>query len=165
MQPIPEDLRRRVLREESYWILDEDKNPVPIHDIVAWGQMFQGSDRIVDVSWVFGTRVSTVFVGMNMGHPRLDDSLPLLFESMAFSYRHGEELQTRSATWANAQAHHAAMLAEVRWHYARHPWLVLHDLWRWLCDVASRPRRHREYAEFKAKREAARAAAEKEVQS
>jgi hypothetical protein len=100
-----------MVEKPRWWTLD-GHTPVPTDDIMEWGRLFDetpggravGKDTIGDVF------VSTVFLGMDHGY---GEGPPILFETMVFR---GEmdQYQWRYATWAEAEAGHARVVAAVR---------------------------------------------------
>ena len=103
------------------YILDDDHNLVPV-DLMTWAKWFGEADRRVAGTEVGGLWISTVFLGIN--HQWDAYGPPLLFETMVFSKvkdpsRYGdgegwggEEDMARYATWDEAIAGHAAMVAK-----------------------------------------------------
>lgn len=63
------------------YILDENKNPVKVDDILEWARWFETSDRHVSDDLIGDDRVSTVFLGLNHSH---GGGEPILFETMVF---------------------------------------------------------------------------------
>lgn len=92
------------------WILD-GHTPVPTDDVTAWGRMMEDPGRVVGVDNVGPeARVSTVFLGIDMGH-RMGDP-PLLFETMVF--RPGDsEVVDRYVTWDEAARGHVQTIKRV----------------------------------------------------
>lgn len=94
------------------YILDSDnRTPVPVddHDVKTWGEWYEKATRdgtrFVAKSDVGILRVSTVFLGLN--HRFGDDGPPLLFETMVFVGKSGEDLNMeRYTTWDQALAGH-----------------------------------------------------------
>lgn len=102
----------RVWRDVKY-ILNADHVAVPV-DLLTWGRWLEenGARRIVRQDrFPDGVRVSTVFIGLDHNW---DPAGPRhIFETMVFGGAH-DQAQERYATWAQAEAGHAAMLARVR---------------------------------------------------
>lgn len=96
--------------ELGYWILDKDRNPVKVRDVLEWARFFETSDRIVKQETVGDARVSTVFLGIdhNWG-----DGPPVLFETMIFGGEH-DQYQERASTWKQAEVEHEKACALVR---------------------------------------------------
>lgn len=90
------------------YILDADRNPVAAKSILEWGEfMHNDSQRRVALA-KFGTaEISTVFLGMNYGHGR---GTLRVFETAIFD---DDDVMVidRYATWAEAEAGHAAAVA------------------------------------------------------
>jgi len=102
------------LNEICGYILDGDKNAIPVSDIMEWANWFEsakraklnvvGQDTLPD-----GTFVSTVFLGLD--HNFFDSGIPILFETMAFNMnKKGLDMsgthQWRYATWKEARQGH-----------------------------------------------------------
>jgi hypothetical protein len=98
-----------------YYRLD-DHTPVPIDstDITRWwpSQRSREHDpwRVAGTEFPDGRYLSTVFLGID--HQYLDGP-PLLFETMLFDDPRGDEQQWRWSTWDEAEAGHAAVVAEL----------------------------------------------------
>lgn len=95
------------------YILD-GKRPVECTDPMEWARWFCRhvvDCRKVAYDAVDGVGVSTVFLGSIHGFSRAGQ--PLLFETMVFGGPLDQE-QERCATWDEAEAMHAAMVARVR---------------------------------------------------
>jgi hypothetical protein len=121
-----------------YYILDGHE-PVPLTGPDAslrWARWFEGSlgidsleargkgKRRVDFTDLGFCTISTVFLGLD--HNFFGHGPPLLFETMAFANPTGqtfpeelEGLMRRYATWDEAEAGHADMVAEVRQRFWR----------------------------------------------
>jgi hypothetical protein len=83
--------------------------PIPVH-LMTWGEWMQTHDRKVAYDEVGGYRISTVFLGMDHS---FGGGPPLLFETMVFPGESwGEVYCERYSTWEQAEAGHAAALAE-----------------------------------------------------
>lgn len=94
------------------YILD-GHNAKPEPDIIAWGHWYDKNylNRHVKNEEIGSdVRVSTVFLGIDhsFGH-----GPPLLFETMVFGGPLDGE-QRRYSTWGEAEAGHAAVMAEAR---------------------------------------------------
>lgn len=88
------------------YILDENHNLVPV-ELLVWAEWFENREnRQVAIDEINGTRVSTVFMGID--HNFSDEGGPLLFETMTFGS--GEEIQERYHTWDEALAGHKKIL-------------------------------------------------------
>lgn len=77
-------------------------------DMMTWARWFETADRHVRDTIQGDVRVSTVFLGLDHGF----GGPPLLFETMAFVGHDSVELD-RYATWDEAEAGHARMVAKV----------------------------------------------------
>ena len=92
------------------FILDEDRNPVPTEDTIAWALWYENANeqRLVAHTNVNEfVSVSTVFLGLNY---QFGDGPPILFETRVYG---GDEdgYQRRYATWEEAEAGHKEALA------------------------------------------------------
>lgn len=97
-----------------YYVLDGHEVR-PTTSLLEWARMFEGEERRVAQTEVApGIRVSTVFLGLD--HRFWGDGPPLLFETMAFSDTDTDvaDAFNRYATWAEAEAGHAAAVAELQ---------------------------------------------------
>jgi hypothetical protein len=73
-----------------YWILDDDGNPVPVDDVLTWGEWFETSIERRRVAQdrdecqegaTREVRISTVFLGIDHA---FGGGPPLLYETMVF---------------------------------------------------------------------------------
>jgi hypothetical protein len=104
-----------------WYILDENKNPVPSTAMRAsrWmhgddendRSIFEARCRVGLTTVRPGVEVSTVFLGLDHGHDSRKP--PVLFETMVFRDGHGCD-GDRYTTWADAKAGHDKTVAEVR---------------------------------------------------
>jgi hypothetical protein len=80
-------------------------------DVLAWAEWFETANRTVAQTEIGATWVSTVFLGLDhaFGGPP-----PMLFETMIFTDGDPEDFQRRCSTWDQAEAQHAAAVAEVK---------------------------------------------------
>lgn len=116
------------MRENLYFILDPNGDPIPALNSLTWAKWFSehdSNDRRIAETRTKLFWISTVFLGIN--HQWRPDGPPHIFESMAFLQprRHdisrvsskpiiGEgELCERYSTRLQAMAGHVAMVAEV----------------------------------------------------
>ena len=90
------------------WIL-VNREPRQV-EIRTWALWFEAADRRVAQDNVGSVRISTVFLGLD--HNEDDSGPPLLFETMIFGGPRDDETH-RYATWAEAEAGHARLLAEL----------------------------------------------------
>lgn len=95
-----------------FWVLD-GHTPVGTNDVVEWSRMFDDTPggRAVGKTEIGDVYVSTVFLGVD--HSFSTGGPPILFETMVFRGPL-DECQWRYATWAEAEAGHAAVVAAVR---------------------------------------------------
>lgn len=96
----------------DFYILDDDHNLIPTDDIRMWGDWFKNNpNRIVAKTTVGNAVVSTVCLGID--HNFYGIGPPLLFETMLF-IPHADNDSWRCSTWAEAEAQHAEVVAEMR---------------------------------------------------
>lgn len=89
----------------------EGTTPVLCKDLLEWGRALRATDHHVAFDMIGDVEVSTIFLGMD--HRHLGEGPPILFETMVFGgARDGD--QRRYCTWDEAEAGHAAKVAEVR---------------------------------------------------
>lgn len=96
--------------EQGYWILDAQRRPKKVADVLEWGRWFETSDRVVKQEMIGDARVSTVFLGIDHSW---DNGPPVLFETMIFGGEH-DQYQDRCSTWQQAEDMHAKACALVR---------------------------------------------------
>jgi len=92
------------------YMLDADHNIIPTESIKEWGEWFETADRIVGRDRLFGTTVSTVFVGLDQAYPRNEES-PTCFETMVWG-PDGSENVYRCKTWTEAIEQHKKAVKE-----------------------------------------------------
>ena len=91
-----------------HYILD-GHTPVEV-DLMTWARWYETADRTVAKTELPDGWVATVFLGLDHGW---SDRPPILFETMAFR-NGGVEDVNRYATWDEAEAGHAAMVAKLK---------------------------------------------------
>lgn len=84
---------------------------VAVRDICAWAQWLHEADRAVEETTVGGVVISTAFLAFDYYYS-LDDP-PLLFQTMVYGGRL-HEVEAKYATWNEAVAGHAQMVALVQ---------------------------------------------------
>lgn len=85
--------------------------PVRCDHLMWWARWFESADRTVAKTTIGSVLVSTVFLGLD--HSWRDGDSPELFETMAFNADGADFAMERYATWEEAEAGHAAMVATV----------------------------------------------------
>jgi len=98
------------MRRVQYFTLN-GKRPEACSSLLRWGAWMQTADRRVALTKVDDFAVSTVFLGMDHGW---NSKVPILFETMVFCADDGGDRMQRYATWEEAEAGHARVVAEVR---------------------------------------------------
>lgn len=102
----------------DYYILDENKNPVPA-SVEDWARFYENENRCVRRTEIkkYGVVVSTVFLGLDHNIRLPGHSLyePHIFESMIFWVGNEETNQRmkRYSTWNQAIAGHRKMVRMV----------------------------------------------------
>lgn len=96
------------MADQRYYVL-EGREVKPVDDVRVWGEFFNDNDarRVGYDECGEGTRVSTVFLGIN--HNWSDKGPPLLFETMIFGGKH-DESTWRYSTYDRAEAGHRAIV-------------------------------------------------------
>lgn len=84
----------------------ENGLPILCHDALEWGRWFEKEDRHVADDAICNARVSTVFLGIDLGDGRGE---PVLWETLVFGGEHDGEMQ-RYTSRVDAQNGHARML-------------------------------------------------------
>lgn len=97
---------KKFMEEKINYILDKDKNVIPA-TVIEWGEFFEKnrSERIVRQEEIMGKRISTVFIGIDLGY---FNDRPLIFETMVFDPADsGHDIYcTRYSTWQQAEEGH-----------------------------------------------------------
>lgn len=89
------------------YVLDEDGNPRPEPDLLAWGRWFQTADRRIEHDVLGDVRISTVFLGLDHSWPRA--RRPVLFETMVFGGVHDQSCWRYSTRGAAISGHDQAV--------------------------------------------------------
>lgn len=96
------------------------REPVPCPDLLEWAHWYEQAHRdgrLQVARTEIGDRgcVSTIFLGLDHNYLSYADRRPILFETMAFSYPDWNGiLQSRTSTWAEAEADHFTAVAMAR---------------------------------------------------
>ena len=99
------------------YILDDDRKPLLVDDLMVWAEWFEGANRVVDRTSIGPVDVSTVFLGTDHG---TGDGQPVLFETMIFFQEEALERTfsnndgERTCTWAEAEQAHERWCDTVR---------------------------------------------------
>lgn len=97
--------------DQGYWILDDDRRPVKVSDVLTWGRWYERDEaRNVGDEVINDARISTKFLGIDH---RWSEGPPVLFETMIFGGEH-DGYQERCSTWKQAEAEHEKACALVR---------------------------------------------------
>lgn len=96
------------------YVMDAEGSPVPCDDIETWGVFMATEARSIGDDTVGDTRVSTVFLGVDHAPLRREGRQPVVFETMTFREDGDYRVIARYRTRAEAEAGHAAALADVR---------------------------------------------------
>src|SRR5262249_17726938 len=94
-------------RMSEFWLLDENRQPVPARDVIEWAQAFEQEKRrrVGYTEFEDGRWVSTVFIGLDQRF--LGSGPPLLFETAVFD-DYGVNIMCRYSSWDDAEAGHKA---------------------------------------------------------
>lgn len=92
-----------------YWVL-ADRQPVPCHDADKWTQWMEETNRSVAMTLTWNGRVSTSFLGVNIGMSIR--GLPLLFETIVVGGSFNGCLK-RYSTWRDAMVGHTQVVKHV----------------------------------------------------
>ncbi len=132
-------------------ILDEEKNVVPVDDVLVWARWtaenrkkmrrdehFKAADIVAQKRIWPRTQVSTIFIGLNHAFPTPDGRppKPLWFETMVFGgVFHG--CQYRYSTYQEAlEGHQQTVRWLTSWRYFHHRmWARVKKLWEFLCEA------------------------------
>lgn len=88
----------------------DGRTPVPEPDLLRWAKWFESADRHVALTELpHGGRVSTVFLGLDHS---FGGGPPIVFETMSWIGSETEDYFDRYATWEEAEAGHARIVAE-----------------------------------------------------
>lgn len=100
------------MKQNLYYILDQNNNPVPVPDVKDWALMFDRENRVVKkTTTTHNHYVSTVFLGLD--HSWVE-GVVLLFETMIFSEdKDVDEYQERYSTWQEAEEGHNKIVKEL----------------------------------------------------
>ena len=102
------------LKKPMYYILDENKNPIPVEDVNEWARMFDKTvDRIVKKTTTSNNHyVSTVFLGLD--HSWTPGTIHI-FETIIFSEdKDVDEYQERYSTWQEAEEGHDKIVKSLK---------------------------------------------------
>ncbi len=97
----------------------EGKSIVQCRDMMEWAKWFETADRHVALEYIFGIRVSTVFLGLD--HNFSMNGKPLLFETMVFTRCHVEDEMCRYYTYEEAETGHRLIVDNIK----SHPWSLI----------------------------------------
>lgn len=103
-----------------YYKLD-GKNIVECRDMMEWAMWYETAcrtgDRHVALDFIFGIRVSTVFLGID--HNYSMNGRPVLFETIVFVGRSGRDIDMRRyCLYEQAEAGHKEIVEDIK----HHPW-------------------------------------------
>ena len=94
----------------DWYMLDENKNPVPVETPLGWGdnRKIDTQRRVAETKFPNGTWVSTVFLGLDHN---FNGGTPILFETMVFPKDDWGELDCeRYCTYNEAVEGHQTMV-------------------------------------------------------
>ena len=123
IQPTEQQLKDldKFLKKKTKFILDENKNVIPA-TLLEWGAWLEDKNnrkhKIVKQEEVNGLEVSTVFIGLDHGHPVFCTDIrnykPLIFETMIFKDQDEVGYCDRYSTWQEAEEGHAKAVQWVK---------------------------------------------------
>jgi hypothetical protein len=99
---------------------DDGRQIIECPDLIYWAEWFEAYDRHIAHTIVGGMwEVSTIFLGLDMGHARIftdnPDAPPQCFETLVFRLAGGRRNHTQTggrwSTWAEAEQQHARLVA------------------------------------------------------
>jgi hypothetical protein len=91
------------------YLLDENRNVYPVHDLLTWAKGFEEMDHHVAFTPMpGGFIVSTIFLGLNFNHL---SHPPHLFETMVFNPQGHVVSAMRCSTWDQAEMQHQGAVA------------------------------------------------------
>lgn len=104
----------------KYVLAEDGKTPVLVTDLMEWGRKFETQERRVMVTRLpWGTKVSTVFLGLDHGFPGKDATWdtykPVLWETMTFPWHEARWVESdcmRYASHDEAVADHKRMVRD-----------------------------------------------------
>jgi hypothetical protein len=96
-----------------YYILDENKDPRPAADVIAWNSWMDAHVEALNVAYdkIEAIRVSTDFTGIDLGIS--SQALPMVFETLVIERHRGEDT-FRFATWDAALVGHRKIVRSIR---------------------------------------------------
>jgi hypothetical protein len=96
----------------DHYILGGSDGKTPIMcDLMTWARSLEGrGSRIVAKEYVYGSLISTVFLGLDHNY---GEGPPLLFETLVFGGPMDGECR-RCTTWQEAEEQHEAMVERVK---------------------------------------------------
>jgi hypothetical protein len=98
--------------------LDENKNPVPMSDVVQWAEWMETANRSVAVDKIvientnIVITISTVFLGVDNNQNPLSN-VPVLFETMVFNGEF-DQMVNSYKSWREAEEGHKKVLSFVK---------------------------------------------------
>ena len=95
----------------TQYILSPEGEPIPCHDLMAWGTFMQNAERHVGDDHVGEIHVSTVFLGLDHSFGS-KNAPPVLWETMIFGGEH-DQYQERYTSRDAALKGHATALTMV----------------------------------------------------
>lgn len=97
----------------TFYILDDDNNPIPTFDLMEFDQfMCDIERRRVAVDTIAEYWISTVFLGLNLQTIETVKP-PLLFETAVFNPDGIMEVKRRYTTWSEAAKGHRYICAQI----------------------------------------------------
>jgi hypothetical protein len=110
-------MRMRMRMKMDKGLLNPDGTITICNNIVEWAKSFESMNRAIKQDSVGDVKISTVFLGINMGWVQYD---PKWFETMIFGGKHNL-WQARHPTIQAAIASHERILENIK--SGRDPWI------------------------------------------
>ena len=95
------------------YILNEDREPVVEESLEKWSRWYETADVIIRKSMINDCKISTVFLGADHRLSSVDNTLPILFETMIFGGEH-DQYQERYTSKQGALNGHERAVALVK---------------------------------------------------
>ena len=99
----------------TFYVLNKEGNPIIEESFLKWGEWMEKCDRHVGDDTVEGSRISTVFLGLD--HSFEIEGPPVLWETMVFEGLMNGEMERCAGTREQAEAMHVSMIEKVKQAY------------------------------------------------
>src|SRR5437667_292748 len=98
------------------YILDENGAPKLESDLMNWAKWYEKSNRCVAREKIGDSEVSTVFLGLDHSFSILENTAPVLWETIVFGGQLDQEQDRCSGDRESAKAMHERMVKKVQQH-------------------------------------------------